>query len=76
MSGITLTEAEAKLAVWMAAETKIANGQEARQGDRVLKYADLKEVRESITYWETKCKELDSGDGSGNITPIGIVPLG
>ena len=76
MAGITLAQAQDKLTTWMAAEDKIANGQEARQGDRVLKYADLKEVRESITYWEGKCAELDSGDGSGNITPIGIVPLG
>ncbi len=76
MAGITLAQAEAKLATWMAAEDKLANGVEARQGDRVLKYADLSEVREQITYWEGKCNDLSSGDGSGNIVPKSIIPLG
>jgi len=75
MAGITAAQAETKLAEYLALETKIMSGQEARQGDRVLKYSDLSEVREGIQYWNSKCKELGSGDGSGNIQPKSMVPI-
>lgn len=61
MAGITLADAEAKLATWLAAEEKIANGQEYTIGSRTLKRADLADVRESITYWDGKVKQLSRG---------------
>lgn len=61
MAGITLTQAEAKLATWLDAEDKIAQGQEYTIGTRSLKRADLKEVREQITYWDAKVKQLARG---------------
>jgi hypothetical protein len=75
MAGITPEIAQEKLAEYLELESKIMNGQEARQGDRVLKHADLSEVREGITYWNGKCKELDAGDGSGDIVPKSVIPI-
>ena len=75
MAGITLAIAEAKLTTWLDAEEKIASGQEVRRGDRVLKYADLKFVREQIEYWNGKVSDLERGDGSGDIIPRSIVPI-
>lgn len=61
MAGITLTQAEAKLATWLDAEDKVATGQEYTIGTRSLKRADLKEIRETIQYWDGKVKELSRG---------------
>lgn len=61
MAGITLAQAEEKLATWLAAEEKVAGGQEYSIGTRTLKRADLKEVREAVKFWDGKVKELAVG---------------
>jgi len=61
MAGITLTQAEAKLATWLDAEDRVAQGQEYTIGSRTLKRADLKEVREQVQFWDGKVKELSRG---------------
>jgi len=71
----TSAELQTQLDGWYASLAKIQNGEEARRGDRVLKYADLKEVRETIDWLEAKIKSLSIGDGSGDITPKSIVPI-
>lgn len=58
MAGITLAQAQAKLAVWLAAEEALATSQsyeiEVEGNRRQLTRADLKEVAERITYWNNK----------------------
>lgn len=61
MAGITLAQAEAKLATWLAAEERIAGGQSYWVGQRSLTRANLAEVREQINYWETKVRRLSRG---------------
>jgi len=55
MPGISLADAEAKLALWLAAEEKVASGQsytiDVDGSSRTLTRADLKEVGNRITYW-------------------------
>jgi len=75
MAGITLEQAEARLAGSLELAEKLENGQEVRRGDRVLKYSDLKDVRETIDYWEAKVNTLSKGDGSGDIIPRSIIPI-
>ena len=58
MSGITLVEAEAHLQTWLTAEIEIATSQSYRIGTRTLTRADLKEVRESIKYWQNLISQL------------------
>ncbi len=58
MAGLTLAQAEAKLAEWLEADTKVAEGQSYSIGSRQLTRADAKEIRENIDYWNTKCAAL------------------
>ena len=74
MAGITLAIAQAKLTEWLDAETAIAGGQEYEIGSRRLRRADLEYVRESITYWDTKCTKLGRSGGTGNIRVQLVVP--
>jgi len=58
MAGITLTQAEAQLAVWLDASTKIASGQEYEIDGRKMKRADLANVNQQIRYWDSQVKRL------------------
>ena len=73
MAGITLAQAEARLTGALSLVEKLENGEEARRGDRVLKYSDLSTVLESVEFWERKVREL-SANSSGGLTVIGGVP--
>lgn len=58
MAGITLAQAEAKLAVWLAAEEACAGKQsyriEEEGSSRQLTYADLAEIGKRVAYWNSK----------------------
>ncbi len=71
---ITLSDAEAKLATWLAAEDAIATGQEYEIGPRRLKRADLEFVRETVEYWDTKCQKLSRSNGTGRMRVQQAVP--
>lgn len=55
MAGITLVQAEAKLALWMAAEEALATSQsyeiEVEGNRRQLTRANLGEIGKRVTYW-------------------------
>lgn len=66
MAGITLTQAETQLAAYVAAETKVLQGQAYEISGRMLRRADLAEIRAGMDYWDKKVKELtDSASGIG-----------
>lgn len=58
MAGITLAQAEAKLALWMEAEERVAGGQsyaiDVDGSRRELRRADLAEIAKRIEYWNGK----------------------
>jgi hypothetical protein len=62
MSGIDLDTAQAHLDAWLAAELKVASGQEYEidtgNGRRRLKRADLGQIREQIKYWRAEVGRL------------------
>lgn len=63
MAGITLADAQAQLAAWLAASSAVASSQsyeiEAANGSRrKLTRADAAEIRGQIDYWDRKVKEL------------------
>jgi hypothetical protein len=60
MSGITLEQAQEKLAGWLDADTRLQSNQEVRHDGRVLRRSDAMEVRNNIDYWDKKCKELEA----------------
>jgi hypothetical protein len=58
MSGITLTEAEAQLALWIAASSAVASGQSYSIKDRSLSRVDAQEIRNQIDYWQSWVERL------------------
>lgn len=60
MAGITLVQAQSQLAAYIAAETAVLSGQEYEIAGRRMRRADLKAVRDGITYWQQKVDELEA----------------
>ena len=58
MAGITITQAEAQLATWLAADTAVATGQAYAIGGRSLTRANAREIRENIVFWDKQVKRL------------------
>jgi hypothetical protein len=74
MAGITLTQAEAQLTAWLAADTAVASGQSYAIGGRSLTRANAGEIRENIDYWDAKVKKL-SVNSTGGIKVFSGVPV-
>ncbi|MGH6719359.1 MAG: DUF6148 family protein, partial [Alphaproteobacteria bacterium] len=64
MAGITLAQAEAKLATWLAADDAVARGQSYSVAGRQLTRANLQEIREAVTWWDGKVKRLARTSGA------------
>jgi hypothetical protein len=58
MAGITLTQAETELALWLAADRAVATSQSYNIGGRTLTRADAGEIRENIVFWDKQVKRL------------------
>lgn len=56
--GITLEQAQAQLAAYLAAETKVLAGQSYVIAGRELRRADLKEIQTGISTWNARVIEL------------------
>lgn len=63
MAGITLADAEAQLALWLAASEAIATGQSYSIKDRSLTRANLADVMEQIKFWDSLVKQLSRTRG-------------
>ena len=64
-NGITLADARAQLAIWLAADAAVATGQSYRYStggsDRQLTRANAKEITDKINYWQTMVTRLNNG---------------
>ena len=58
MAGITLEQAQAKLALWMAADDAVSRDQEHWVEGRRVTRADARTIRQSIDYWNQQVKRL------------------
>jgi hypothetical protein len=58
MAGITLAQAEAQLAAWLAADEAVSRGQSYTVGGRAVTRADAATITEKIKFWDAKVKEL------------------
>lgn len=58
MAGITLAQAEAQLAAWIDADTKVASGQSYEIAGRRLTRADAADITAKIEYWNSKVISL------------------
>lgn len=73
MAGITLTQAEERLSLYLDAETKVLQGQSYRIGERQLTRADLSEIRAGIDIWDARVKAL-SETSSGRGRSVNLAP--
>jgi hypothetical protein len=75
MAGITLAQAEAKLAAYLAAEEKILLGQKVEIDGEALTRADLENVQKGVEMWNSRVRTLSaSASGRGrmrNVSPLG-----
>lgn len=71
MPAITLSQAEAQLAVWLAADAAVASSQSYQIGDRRLTKADAAAISAKISFWNTQVIRLSRG---GGIRLRGAVP--
>lgn len=58
MAGITLAQAEAQLATYLTAETKVLAGQRVRIGDKDITRADLEFIQKGIDLWQGRVQKL------------------
>ena len=58
---IALELAEKRLSEWLDAEAALNHVGSYQIGERTLTYRNLKEVRESIDYWQSKVNSLKRG---------------
>lgn len=65
MAGITLEQAEAQLALYLAAEVKVLSGQSYEIAGRKLTRADLEQIQTGITTWNSRIQTL-SASATGN----------
>ncbi len=75
MAGITLAQAQAKLALWMAADDAVSSGQsyqaDINGNSRRLTRANANEIQKNIEFWNRMCQRLSRGGARvRGITPI------
>lgn len=72
MAGITLAQAEAQLASWLAASSAVAQNQsytiESGSSRRTYTRADAVEIRNQVAFWDAKVKELTSSAANGGMS--------
>lgn len=73
MAGITLAQAEAALAAWIEADTKVATGQSYEIAGRRLTRADAAEITRKIDYWNGKVISLTESAAGRNRTRTMVV---
>jgi len=71
MAAITLAQAQAKLAEYLAAESAVLFGQDYTIGSRRLRRADLDLIRSGRKEWEAKVSALEDG-GTGGLRVRGL----
>lgn len=60
MAGLTLANAEAQLARWLAADAAVATGQSYEIAGQRLTRANATEITQKIDYWNNKVVTLTS----------------
>ena len=72
MAGITLEQAQAQLAIWVAADAAVASGQSYSIKDRSLSRADAAEITRKIDYWNGWVVKLTQRSSGVRRTRYGV----
>lgn len=73
MAGITLTQAQAKLDTYLAAQEKIIIGQKVEIDGEALTRANFVDVERAIDYWDKRVRAL-SATASGQRRCVSVSP--
>lgn len=60
---LTLTDAQAHLDAWLAADLAVSDNQSYTIQDRTLTRADAAAIRQNVRYWEGRVKQLSRPTG-------------
>lgn len=74
MAGITLEQAEAKLAEYLAAETAVLAGQSVSVEGRSLALADLDSIQRGIEVWDSRVKAITTAASGPAVRSRSIRP--
>ena len=78
MAGVTLADAQAQLAAWLAASLAVASNQSYEipqgNGQRKLTRANAAEIGRQVEYWDNKVSELTSASAGGRRRIRYVVP--
>lgn len=69
---VSMSQAQDMLSKYIAAETRILDGQTVRWGDRSLTYADLAEIRNGRREWEAKVANEERRAAGGGSTGYSV----
>lgn len=76
MPAITLAQAEAKLAEWLAADTAVASGQSVTIEGKSISRANSAEIRNNIQFWNSMVQSLTASASRGSgIRVRGVTPV-
>jgi hypothetical protein len=75
MAGITLAQAEAQLAMWLAADAAVSSGQSYSYDNSSLTRADSRQIRENIEYWDHKVRSLSAASSRTGPVIRGATPV-
>ena len=72
MAGITLEHAQQMLTLWMECERVLAGGtvKSYKIGSRELTRLDLKEIRQSVIYWQNQVNILSGTTNGLNVSRV------
>jgi hypothetical protein len=65
MSGITLTQAQQQLSLWLEADAKTARGQSYTIDGRSMTRADANAITAKINYWQDMVNRLSGNQRRG-----------
>lgn len=65
MSGITLSDAQEMLDLWLEAERAVTTGQSYKIGTRSLTRADVSDIASRVSFWRNEVERLENGQGRG-----------
>lgn len=60
MAGLTLAHAEAQLAAYLEAESRVLRGQSYTIAGRTWTRADLGDIQAGIALWDGRCRQLEA----------------
>lgn len=70
MAGITIAQAETRLAEYLAAEAKVIAGQAVTIDGTTLTRANLEMIQRGITIWDSRVKSLSASSSRGRAVTV------